>query len=133
MELSNLERFSGAFLSRYNNLKFRSKKLSPPPSLHSCQIRSVFARRPVLIWPLVLVLSRPGLQGHHPGPLGKVRGGRFCPHQGVFVPRVQSRRRAQLGVSGQQTHTNVCAERQRATSPVRSTSLPPFLCVNIKL
>lgn len=55
--------------------------------MHSCQVRSVFARRPLLIRPSV-----PGFPGRDccrgiiQAPWGKVRGGRLCPHQGVFVP-----------------------------------------------
>jgi len=44
-----------------------------------------------------------------------VKGGRFSPHHCAFVP-VSSRQRAQLGVSGQETHASVWLERSRAAS-----------------
>lgn len=72
--------------------KFRSK--GSVCVLHICQIGFVSARGYILICPSA--------------------------RRGVFVP-VQSRRRPQLGVSGQQTHGNIWVKRQSATS----LSVPP--------
>lgn len=93
-----------------------------PLVLRSCQVGSVFARQPLLIRPSVL--DSPGrgcCRGIIQGPLGEGERRPTLSSSRRLCPRVQGRRRPQLEVSGQQTHTNVCVEGQRATSP----SVPP--------
>lgn len=117
---ANLSSCYGALKSfHFKNLGF----LYPPPlSFAQLSGQICFCQTASIDPPFSPGFSGPGLlQGHHPGPLGEGERRPTLSSSRRLCPRVQSRRRPQLEVSGQQTHTNVCVEGQRATSP----SVPP--------
>lgn len=84
--------------------------------LLSCQIRSVSARRYLLIYPLAVGFPKPAYRSIIQAPWGRWEE----VDSGVFV-LLHRRQRPQLRVSDQQTHAVIWVERQSATS----LSVPP--------
>lgn len=86
-----------------------------------------FCQKVLIDLPFGCGVSQTGLQEHHPGPLGKVRGGRFW----RLCPPPQKAEAPAEGLRPADTRRYLGGEAE-CNVPVRSTSLPPFLWVNKK-